>query len=322
MSISIGIITYNRINKLKILVPSLKSALEACSEMNNFQIVFSVNGTDQESSDYLNSELSQFSNYTLQESNIRLSPAAARNQIAKLFVLDWICFLDDDIIISEVFFTDFLRLSRLQKDVVVWGGPNLTPDSSSQKELEIGYALQSYFVAGPIANRYKLSTKSLKGSEINISLCNFFILRRIFNEELFNENLITAEENELLYRLKKRKLLMQFSNDLRVEHFRRNTLISFVKQIYYYGVGRGQLLRKCYYPIETLMGILISYVLLSNLWLLISVVFFLLFLNAISFYSKYKYVNINILCLPVFIWIFYFCGIFRGLFSSKKFEFR
>ena len=118
-------------------------------------------------------------------------------------------------------------------DVGVWGGPNVTPLDSSPFEFDIGFILSSYFVTGPVSKRYRSVADNMVGSELNLSLCNLIVRSYILKTEKFNNHVITAEENELLYRLRKQNIQMRYSNFLAVGHYRRPSSKYFLNQIKY-----------------------------------------------------------------------------------------
>jgi hypothetical protein len=60
----------------------------------------------------------------------------------------------------------------------------------------------------------------------------------------FVSHLVCAEENALLAELRRRGEPMRYEPDLRVFHARRPRLSSFAAQMFKYGRGRGELLRR------------------------------------------------------------------------------
>lgn len=240
------IATYQRIDYLRKLMISLEKAYsEKISELISLRVDMRVcvNGQDADTVEFLQSYSSQYIKREVVVLNEKTTPAHARNLVAQTIKADWILFLDDDVAVPIDFFKNFMNLSTSNTSIDVWGGPNLTPVDSSPVEQLIGLVLESFWIVGPVSFRYKFNNSDFKKTDdFRLSLCNLFIKTEKFKLFKFNPNLVTAEENELLYKLTQRKDHIAFSDLLYVWHYRRKSTILFLKQIRNYGVGRGQLL--------------------------------------------------------------------------------
>ena len=60
---------------------------------------------------------------------------------------------------------------------------------------------------------------------------------------LFNETLVTCEDEELDYRIRQQGQKIVFTPDAPVHHYRRPTWLSFYKQAYRYALGRMQAIK-------------------------------------------------------------------------------
>ena len=241
---TIVIVTHNRTELLNLLVNSLHLAFQRSGNVN-CDIVICVNGKDSKTDEYLKNLSQRLEPIPAQIITLDrpVTPAAARNIATATVQSEWVMFLDDDVEIPPELFINFRKLVASDPQAALWGGPNLTPESSTFTQQKIGWLLQSYLVTGPISSRYKLNKiESIECKGNHLSLCNIFIKTQLFRSILFNTNLKTAEENELFHKLTLNKSKMKTSDLLYVWHCRRASVPHFLGQIKNYGYGRGQLI--------------------------------------------------------------------------------
>ncbi len=169
------------------------------------------------------------------------SPAQARNLLLPKVTGDWVFFLDDDAQVPNLLFSKFVELTRLYPDADIMGGPNLTPLHSSLFQVAAGRVLASRFGSGPCATRY--GSKPLvkwNCSELHLTSCNLFVRCSVAAKIQFPEQLVSNEENWVLQDLEDSDCRFLFHSSLAVWHSRRKDFRSFIRQIFTYGIGRGQ----------------------------------------------------------------------------------
>lgn len=293
-----------------------------------FKIILCINGYDSESEAYLRSLNEQNDKYSIQIISLSkiVTPAEARNIATAGVSTDWMLFLDDDVEVPAELFKNFSDLVTNHPDASLWGGPNLTPLSSSPTQKKIGHLLQNYLVTGPISSRYKFNKiESADCQGTYFSLCNIFIKTKEFRTILFNANLKTAEENELIYKMSRKNKNMKASDLLFVWHSRRDSIPKFFQQIENYGYGRGQLIYSGHTSFFNLClvvtGIIIFLILLVSFPLATIGLLILwqavIFMNLIfTLNSKEK--NLMDIFLPIRLWYYYSYGIVNGIFSSYR----
>lgn len=164
-----------------------------------------------------------------------------RNAVIPLTRGELVLFLDDDIEVPEHYLATLTDHARHHPDVQVFGGPNVTPPGSTGFQTVQGAVLGSLFGAGPARRRYGPHPPS-DADERWFTLCNLAIRRSHLTA--FDTDLVCAEENELLDRLRRSGARMRYEPNLWAGHDRRPDLRGFAQQMYKYGLGRGQLARR------------------------------------------------------------------------------
>jgi succinoglycan biosynthesis protein ExoA len=145
-------------------------------------------------------------------------------------------------LLAGVFVPDEGRLADTaarHREVSVFGGPNVTPPGSSRFQIAQGAVLSSLVGAGPVSRRYGARHRGL-ADERWFTLCNLAVRREVMLP--FRSELVCAEENEVLAKLRRQGEPMLYEPRLSVFHARRSTWAAFARQMFKYGRGRGQLL--------------------------------------------------------------------------------
>ena len=238
MKISVILVTHGRPNLLLRALASYEVARSSAEKSGpfDFDLRILVNGHDDKTVELLSGK------HHFQQVDFPVTPAAARNFLLKDVHSPWVFFMDDDIELPKSFFKNFYQLAFDHPDVEIWGGPNMTPMLNNYLQLRNGWILACSLITGPVSSRYALSgRKTCDGNQFNLMLCNLFIKSYRLSDATFLPIFKTAEENELLYRLQEKKISACASDWLSVTHERRQNASSFLKQIFYYGFGRGQL---------------------------------------------------------------------------------
>ena len=168
-------------------------------------------------------------------------PGAARNELIPRANGEILFFLDDDIIAPPRLLRRLVELMHGHPEVGVFGGPNVTPPGSSRFQVVQGAVLASAIGAGPVRRRYGDHPLG-QADERSFILCNLAVRREAMVP--FDSDLVCAEENAVLLELKRRNLGMLYDPDLAVYHERRGSAGGFVRQMFKYGRGRGQVMAR------------------------------------------------------------------------------
>lgn len=168
------------------------------------------------------------------------NPSRQRNEAVQQAGGEIVYFLDDDSLVAP----DCLqRIEELFRDpqVVVVGGPSLTPANDPLLQRAIGAALASPLGAGGVRNRYRAVGTVRVTSERELILCNLAVRREAFLAcGGFDERLYPNEENEFLDRLQAAGGRLLHDPQLAVERSQRPHLAAFAKQMFRYGRGRAR----------------------------------------------------------------------------------
>lgn len=324
--LTIIITTYDRFELLERCLVSVKLSLGQSSVVAHLKLVLNGQPLSEKLQSKLLSHAAECFSIELVFLPNRVRPAQARNVLLKTVTTPWILFLDDDVYVPENFFSTFQRLHSRYPEANVLGGPNLTPPMGSATTELIGWILQESLVVGPVAGRYKKKLAApLEGGQFNLMLCNLFVERTLWPDLQFDGSLVTAEENQVLYELKRRGSQMLSSPDLFVWHERRSTLEKFRHQILNYGVGRGQLLTR-FLVFENLALLALPFLILFLVYtfFLPSLVVFMVYQAVLQmrYVSAYKKPSWQLFLCSSAVWIFYFTGLTKGFLQTALVQFK
>jgi Glycosyl transferase family 2 len=167
------------------------------------------------------------------------TPGEARNFLIQRSRGEWLLFLDDDVTFTSDFLQRLATIGTQHGDVMVIGGPNLTPPSSPLFEIVQGAVLGSLLATGPVRRRYGQHPPAL-ADERYFTLCNLAVRRDVMIP--FPESLAAGEENVVLNALAEQHVPMKYDPDMWVYHQRRSTFGAFATQLRKYGRGRGRVM--------------------------------------------------------------------------------
>jgi succinoglycan biosynthesis protein ExoA len=168
-------------------------------------------------------------------------PGGGRNSLIEKARGELILFIDDDVEAHPNLLERLARLAGELPEVGVFGGPNLTPGGSTRFQVIQGAVLGSIVTSGPIRRRYG-KHPSGPADERSLILCNLAVRRSAMRP--FQADLACAEENQMLLELERHGVKMRYDPELVVYHERRDTPGGFCRQVYKYGYGRGQVMRR------------------------------------------------------------------------------
>ncbi|OQX78938.1 MAG: hypothetical protein B6D56_08075 [Candidatus Omnitrophica bacterium 4484_70.1] len=187
------------------------------------------------------------------------------------------------------------------ENIAAVGGPNLTPEDDSLAQKLSGIILSCWTALGKFSTRYKIFRLYYP---MELPSCNFIIKKEIFKKiGGFSSDLLTAEDAELCFNIKKIGKKILYSPEVMVFHHRRPIFKLHFQQIFIYARDKSKLLKKlswkeklervCYYVlpiglISFLTIIILSLFLKKLLKFSISMIGIYTFLILIESFTKNK----------------------------------
>jgi len=238
---------------------------------------------------------------------------------------EFILFTDADCVVSKDWIKNLLMQFN-KEDIASVGGPNITPEDDTDFAKYVGYVLSLLSKAG---SRYGLDADYVMETFHNPG-CNVAYRKKEIEEVGgFNEKLITCEDEELDFRIRKKGNRIIYTPHAKVYHYRRLTWKRFFKQAYSYATGRAQAIKLHrnmgkwfhYSPsivifLFTLFFILSYYYSIFQ-WLALSMFFgSFIIMSMVSIYLVYdtnKNKFFTFFGLLIFWFVGYGFGLFRGI---------
>ncbi|MFC1814969.1 glycosyltransferase [Thermodesulfobacteriota bacterium] len=179
--------------------------------------------------------------------NEKQTIASNRNVAIREALYPYIAFTDADCVVPSTWLNSLSKAYKtiLKKDinVVGVGGGNIAPSSGGSFDVALGLALNSF-----IGSLGSVQGKVYDRQQFVVSLACLNVLYKKagleavggFDEQLEN----MCEDADVNYRLKRNGLTLYFIPGAEVEHCARRNLLSWFKNMYAYGIGRGRLMCK------------------------------------------------------------------------------
>jgi hypothetical protein len=171
-------------------------------------------------------------------------PPLQRNVAIRQSTGDFVFLLDDDLLVPP----DLVPRTLVHFDddrVAGVGGPNLTPEHDPPLAQLSGELLASPLATGRTSCRWREGPADLDATESQLHGCFLCFRGDLLRRYLFVEDLFPNDENELMARLRQDGYRLRYVPECSVQHKRRSTVRSHLKQVFISGRGRGELVRRC-----------------------------------------------------------------------------
>lgn len=269
-------------------------------------------------------ELHHFSN---------LTPAHAKNLCLDQSHADYICFLNDDIILPPDYVSQSLEIIKERPDIDIFGGPDQTYPQASFIEHLIGVTLQSRMATAHTKLRRNFLNSKNSGEQ-ELVLYNIWVKRSLLEKVRFDERLFHNEENILIDNLRLIDANMKIFPYLHVYHRRPTNPFTLIKDIFFGGFHRAKSFK--YYPqffklifvVPSLLILYLAFLPLALLMPLSSIIVLtplytylglsIFFSFSVAFKSKSMLLLPLIILLQIFINIAYGLGFLFGFIQPKN----
>jgi GT2 family glycosyltransferase len=170
-------------------------------------------------------------------------PPMQRNVAIRRSTGAFVFLLDDDLVLPANLVARTLEQFDAD-EVAVVGGPNLTPEDDPVFAQLSGEVLASPLATGATSCRWRAGSADYDASEGQLHGCFLCFRGDLLRRYLFVETLFPNDENELMGRLRRDGYRLYYVPECSVEHRRRATLRSHLRQVHISGRGRGELIRR------------------------------------------------------------------------------
>jgi glycosyltransferase involved in cell wall biosynthesis len=163
----------------------------------------------------------------------------ARDFGVKNAVGEFIAFTDSDCVVDRGWIRELLACFT-DDMVAAVGGPNVTPEDDCDFGKAVGDVFSFLSKAGP---RYGFEADEVMEIYHNPT-CNVMYRRKVLEEVGgFNHKLVTVDDEELDYRIRRRGYRILYTPKAVVHHYRRRDWRGFARMAYNYGLGRMQAIK-------------------------------------------------------------------------------
>lgn len=227
MELSIIVPTYNR---KEIFKRSLLSLVEQDYPEDRYEVIVVDDGSSDGTAEMVNDLVERYRNLRYIQQH-RKGPACARNSGIRQANGEIIGFTDDDCILDKDWIRLMVESHKRNPEIITVGGLTEAP-----------YKRPNIMVSQSLSNGAIQISLNGRKEVIFFPTCNVTFKRRIFDKYRFNEEFLSpgGEDLEFFWRLFKGGHRFIWDKDIRVTHYRDDTLSSFIRQAYIY--GRGNLL--------------------------------------------------------------------------------
>jgi len=189
-------------------------------------------------------ELQKKYNFTLLK-NKKKNAAAGRNLGIQKATGEYVAFIDADAIPYPDWLTKIQEtIKKTDADGV--GGPDLLPPETNKISYMIGITMTSPLARGGKLNPSTQHTLLEEEKYVeHIPTCNICYKKETIKKiGLFDEEFIKGQDLELNYRLNKAGYKLYYTPEIKVTHYRKQTIKDFTKQIYKWAKAKIAITKK------------------------------------------------------------------------------
>lgn len=229
MKYSIIVATYNRLEELQELIPSID---EQTYDHKNFELLIIDDGSTDETESYLSSHHPDYEHRYFKQDN--KGPGAARNLGMSEAKGEYFLFVDSDCILPPEYL-QAIDTSLEENHWDAFGGPDTYHESFTDVQKAINYSMTSFIGTGGARGSKKSVTKFYPRS------FNMGISREVYEKIGGMNDLRHGQDMDLSARIYEAGFKVGFIPEAFVYHKRRSSLRKFFNQVHNWGVARVNL---------------------------------------------------------------------------------
>ena len=168
--------------------------------------------------------------------------SAGRNIAIEKSKGEYLAFTDSDCKADKNWLRELVKeILSSDDDIAGVGGPNLIFDNDPKFARIVGYMQETFFGSGGSPTSYRFKEKKKFPSVGN---ANLLLKKDLIKNYLYDEELNVGEDCDFTFRLNKKGFSFIYSPSVIVWHHRRNSLKSFIKNMFLYGEAQAKILKK------------------------------------------------------------------------------
>lgn len=200
-------------------------------------------------------------------------------------------FIDSDAFPNPNWLKHSVKYFKYKKIAAV-GGPNIPPNNDPFLNQITGEVISNVFCTGTTSKRFKVPNKNFLTYELSCS--NLLVRKSILKKAgYFDEGYLTGEDSKLCFQIQKLGQKILYARDVQVYHHQRPWLLPYLKQIWVWGLNKGNLISRIesnaklqyfipsFFVIFIILGIILSFYLKTFFFVFISIIIFYLIISLI-----------------------------------------
>jgi len=167
----------------------------------------------------------------------------SRNDAVRNSKGEFLVFVDDDAVVTDGWLHELLKPLK-NTSVGAAGGPSVLMPNAPFREVIADRILTSSIATWKSSSRYLAKGETRITDESELHSCNLAVRKTVFDLVNGFPDIVPCEENALLNNIQKLGVKLVYTNLAVVHHNRPPLFGSYARKMFYYGTGRGKMIRR------------------------------------------------------------------------------